>query len=60
MAKHLNHEPQNIEYRMLNIEGKDNFIIGNSLFDIRYSKQRQLKGYLASENRRQMIGNLNS
>jgi len=24
---------------MLNIEGKENFIIQNSLFDIRYSKQ---------------------
>ncbi len=33
-----NREPQNIEYRMLNIEGKENFIIRNSLFDIRYSK----------------------
>jgi hypothetical protein len=30
-TKHLNHEPQNIE-------GKENFIIRNSLFDIRYSK----------------------
>jgi len=38
ITKHLNHEPQNIEYRMLNIEGKENFIIRNSLFDIRYSK----------------------
>jgi hypothetical protein len=28
----------NIEYRMLNIEGKENLIIRNSLFDIRYSK----------------------
>jgi hypothetical protein len=33
-----NREPQNIEFRMLNIEGKENFIIQNSLFDIRYSK----------------------
>jgi hypothetical protein len=33
-----NIEPQNIEYRMLNIEGKENFIIRNSLFEIRYSK----------------------
>jgi len=32
-----NREPQNIEYKMLNIEGKENFIIRNSLFDIRYS-----------------------
>jgi len=32
-----NREPQNIEYRMLNIEGKENFIIQNSLFDIRIS-----------------------
>jgi len=33
-----NREPQNIEFRMLNIEGKENFFIQNSLFDIRYSK----------------------
>jgi hypothetical protein len=29
-----NREPQNIEYKMLNIEGKENFIIRNSLFDL--------------------------
>jgi len=29
-----NREPQNIEFRMLNIEGKENFFIQNSLFDI--------------------------
>jgi hypothetical protein len=33
-----NREPQNIESRMLNIEGQENFIIRNSLFDIGYSK----------------------
>jgi hypothetical protein len=29
-----NREPQNIEYKMLNIEGKENLIIRNSLFDL--------------------------
>jgi len=36
-------EPQNIEFRMLNIEGKENFIIRNSLFDIRYSKHPKVE-----------------
>jgi hypothetical protein len=31
-------EPQNTEQGIMNVEGKENFIIGNSLFDIRYSK----------------------
>jgi len=30
-------EPQNIEHRMKKAEGELNFIIRNSLFDIRYS-----------------------
>jgi len=36
VAKHLNHEPQNIEYRMLNVEGKENSLleIPCSIFDI--------------------------
>ena len=38
MFRCLKREPQNIEYRMLNIEGKENIIIRNSLFDIRHSK----------------------
>jgi hypothetical protein len=31
-------EPQNTEQGIMNIEGKENLIIRNSLFDIRYSK----------------------
>ena len=34
-----NREPQNIEYGIMNVEGKENFIIRNTLFDIRFSKQ---------------------
>jgi hypothetical protein len=30
-------EPQNTEQGIMNVEGKENFIIRNSLFDIRYS-----------------------
>jgi hypothetical protein len=30
-------ELQNIEQGIMNVEGKENFIIRNSLFDIRYS-----------------------
>ena len=33
-----NREPQNTEQGIMNVEGKENFIIRNSLFDIRYSK----------------------
>ena len=33
----------------MNIEGKENFNIRNSLFDIRYSKQEQLIDYLVFE-----------
>jgi hypothetical protein len=35
-------EPQNTEQGIMNVEGKENFIIRNSLFDIRYSKQGKL------------------
>jgi hypothetical protein len=36
-------EPQNTESAGGgNVEGKENFIIRNSLFDIRYSKQEKL------------------
>jgi hypothetical protein len=31
-------EPQNTEQKIMNVEEKENFIIRNSLFDIRYSK----------------------
>ena len=31
-------EPQNTEQGIMNVEGKENFSIRNSLFDIRYSK----------------------
>jgi hypothetical protein len=37
-------EPQNTEQGIMNVEGKENFIIRNSLFDIRYSNQRKLIG----------------
>ena len=33
-----NREPQNTEQGIMNVEGKENFSIRNSLFDIRYSK----------------------
>jgi len=32
-------EPQNAEQGIMNVEGKENFSIRHSLFDIRYSKQ---------------------
>jgi hypothetical protein len=35
-------EPQNTEQGIMNVEGKDNFIIRNSLFDIRYSNWGKL------------------
>jgi hypothetical protein len=37
-------EPQNTEQGIMNVEGKENFIIRNSLFDIRYSNQWKLIG----------------
>jgi hypothetical protein len=33
-----NREPQNTEQGIMNVEGKENFIIRNYLIDIRYSK----------------------
>jgi len=33
-----NSELQNAEQGIMNVEGKENFIIRNSLLDIRYSK----------------------
>jgi hypothetical protein len=37
-------QPQNTEQGIMNVEGKDNFIIRNSLFDIRYSIKEKLFG----------------
>lgn len=37
-------EPQNTEQGIMNFEGKENFIIQNSLFDIRYSSWGKLHG----------------
>ena len=35
-------EPQNTEQGIMNVAGKENFIIRNSLFDIRYSIYEKL------------------
>jgi hypothetical protein len=37
-------EPQNTEQGIMNVEGKENFIIRHSLFDIRYSNWEKLIG----------------
>jgi len=37
-------EPQNTEQGIMNVEGTENFIIRNSLFDIRYSNWEILIG----------------
>jgi hypothetical protein len=37
-------EPQNTEQGIMNVEGKETFIIRNSLFDIRYSNWEKLMG----------------
>jgi len=37
-------EPQNIEQGIMNVEGKENFIIRHSLFDVRYSSLKKLTG----------------
>jgi hypothetical protein len=37
-------EPQNTEQGIMNVEGKNYFIIRNSLFDIRYSSWGKLIG----------------
>jgi hypothetical protein len=37
-------EPQNTEQGIMKVEGKENFIIRHSLFDIRYSKWKKLIG----------------
>jgi len=37
-----NKEPQNTQQGIMNVEGEENFIIRNSLFDIRYSKLKKL------------------
>jgi len=39
-------EPQNTEQGIMNVEGKENFIIRNSLIDIRYSNWGKLIGAL--------------
>jgi len=35
-------EPQNTEQGIMNVEGKENFSIRHSLFDIRYSNKGKL------------------
>jgi hypothetical protein len=37
-------EPQNTEKGIMNVEGKENFIIRHSLFYIRYSNWKKLIG----------------
>jgi hypothetical protein len=39
-----NRKPQNTEQGIMNVEGKENFIIRNSLLDIRYSNKENLTG----------------
>jgi hypothetical protein len=37
-------EPQNTDQGIMNVEGKENFIIRHSFFDIRYSNWKKLIG----------------
>jgi hypothetical protein len=43
-----NREPQNTEQGIMNVEGKENFIIRNSLFDIQNKKMTGLSFLVSS------------